>query len=456
MTAPLSALDRHFKISQSGSSVGVEIRAGITTFLTMAYILFVNPSILGAAIDVPDVNVFPQILTATAIAAAVGTLMMGLLARYPFALAPGMGLNAYFVSVVMMEKGVTWQIALGAVFISGILFLLLSLFGLREMIVNAIPLDIKIATAAGIGLFLAFIGCENAGFVVDQPFTLVTLGDLHSAGALLAVFGLLITGLLLALKMRGAILIGIVLTAALSIFSGAPVFGEAGNMHAFQGFNEGFIRAPAWPTDLFMKMDVMGALGLGALGVVFTFFFVDLLDTAGTLIGLSQKAGYLDKQGRIPRAQQAFASDAVATSLGAMMGTSTTTSYIESASGIEEGGRTGFTAIVVAALFLLSIFLWPLAGAIPAVSTAPALIIIGAMMISGIGKIDWEDYHVSIPAFLTIIGMPFTYSIANGISFGIISYTVLNLFSGRIRQVHWLMIVLAILLTARYIWLGAS
>ncbi|QDG53035.1 NCS2 family permease [Persicimonas caeni] len=445
-------LDRFFGLSEANTSPGAEMRAGLTTFLTMAYILFVNPSILAQAIQIEDANVTAQLLTATALAACFGTLVMGLVARFPFALAPGMGLNAYFAFTVVLGMGIPWQTALGAVFISGLVFVLLSFGGVRQAIVNAIPGDLQIATSAGIGLFLAIIGASNAGIVADHPVTLVTLGDVASPGVALALGGFLITAVLMALRVRGAILAGIVLTSVAAVVLGAPVFdGEA-----FGGLSEGVIRAPAWPVDLFAKLDLTAALSLGLLDVVFIFFFVDLFDTAGTLVGLGHKAGYMDEEGRLPGASRAFFSDAIATCFGAILGTSTTTSYVESAAGVEEGGRTGLTAVAVALLFGLSIFLWPLASAVPLVATAPALIIVGALMMSHIGEVDWSDVRVSVPAFVTIIGMPLTYSIANGISFGIISWVVIHLLSGKGRDVHPILYVLAVLLVVRYAWLGGA
>lgn len=447
-----SPLDRLFGLRKADTSVSKEVRAGVTTFLTMAYILFVNPNILSQAISIDGADVGAQLLTATALAACVGSLMMGLVARFPFALAPGMGLNAYFAFTVVLGMGISWQTALGAVFISGVLFLVLSVAGVREAIINAIPPSLQLATSAGIGLFLAIIGASNAGLVVDSPATLVTLGDLSSPGPLLAIGGFLLTAALLALRVRGAILVGIVATALLAALTGAPVYeGEA-----FGGLADGVVRAPAWPTDLFMQLDFSGALALGLLDVVFIFFFVDLFDTAGTLMGLAHKADLVDEDFRLPGASRAFFADAVATCFGALVGTSTTTSYVESASGIEEGGRTGLTAVVVALLFLASIFFWPLAAAVPVVATAPALIIVGAMMMTSVGEVDWSDARVSVPAFVTIIGMPLTYSIANGISFGIISYVIIHLLSGEWKKPHSILYVLAVLLIARYAWIGAA
>lgn len=444
----LQALDRYFQVTQSGSTLGREARAGVTTFLTMAYILFVNPSILGKAIQLGEgANTFGQLLCATAIAAAIGTVGMGLFARYPFATAPGMGLNAYFTFTVVLSQGVPWKTALGCVFLSGLVAVAIAVFGLRESTIRAFPVSIKRATASGIGLFLAIIGCVNAGIVVSNPATIVSLGSLSSAGPLLAFGGLLITAILLAMKIRGAILIGILVTTALAILTKAPVYlGQP-----FGGFTNGVIAAPAWPVDLAFALDLKGALSLGLLTTILSMFFVDFFDTAGTLVGLAEKAGFTDSQGNLPRGSKAFIADGMATTLGAVAGTSSTTTYIESMSGIEDGGRTGLTALTVAALFLLSVCFWPLASAIPAAATAPALIVVGAMMMSSVANIDWNDYRQAIPAFLTMVGMPLTYSISNGIAFGIISFTIINAVSGRLKDVHWLMYPISALLIAHYV-----
>ncbi len=441
-------LARFFDLEGQNTDLRTEARAGLTTFLTMGYILFVNPLILSKAIPVAT----PQLLSATALAAAIGCLAMGVLARFPFALAPGMGLNAYFAYTVVGQQGVPWQTALGAVFLSGLLFLVLSVTGVRTAVIEAIPRPLRQATSAGIGLFLAFIGLQNAGVVVDHPATLLTLGDLTAAGPLLFAVGLVLTAALLALKIRVAILAGIVVTAGLAIVSGASVYAG----QPFAGFSEGLVRAPVWPTDLFGALDLGGAAGLGLLGVVFIFFFVDLFDTAGTLVGLSEKAGLTDAEGRLPGASRAFTADAIATTAGAVLGTSTTTSYIESAAGIEAGGRTGLTAVFVAGLFVLSLFLWPLAGAIPAAATAPALVVVGSLMIGAVRGVDWDDPRVAAPAFLTVIGMPLTFSIANGISLGLISWTLMWAMSGRAREVHWVMYLLTAALLARYAWLASG
>ena len=447
-------VERLFGLRAAGVTIGGELNAALTTFLTMAYILVVNPAILSEAIQLPGgASAFPQLLTATALAAAFGTLLMGLLARYPFAVAPGMGLNAYFTYTVVLGQGVPWQTALGAVFISGVGFLFLSVAGVRTAVVRAIPRELRIATGAGIGLFLAIIGARNAGLVVDHPATLLTLGDVTSPGVLLAVLGLVVTVVLLALRVRAALVVGIAAVTGLAILLGAPVYAGG---QVFSGFADGVVRAPAWPVDVAFALDLGAAVELGLVGIVFTFLFVDLFDTAGTLIGLADKAGVLDDEGSMPRASAAFASDALATAFGALAGTSTTTSYIESASGIEAGGRTGLVSVFVAAFFAASLFLWPLLAAIPAVATAPALIVVGAMMMHGVGRIDWSDHRVSVPAFVTMVGMPLTFSIANGIAFGIIGWTVIHAASGRARRVHWIVYTLTALLILRYGWLASA
>ncbi len=445
--------DRWFGITEQGSTPGREVRAGFTTFLTMSYILLINPAILGAAIHVP--NAQPQLLFATAMASAIGSITMGVVARYPFATAPGMGLNAYFAFTVVLKQGIDWRIALGAVFVEGIIFFMLSIGGIRQAILNGIPANLKLATTAGIGMFLALIGMKSCGLVGPDKATYITLGDLHSDAVLVAMFGLLVTAVLMARRVTGAILVGILATTALSILTHAHVYGPPDALGPFTGLPGGSpVQMPLLPRDIFMAMDVRGALGMGALAIVFTFLFVEIFDTAGTLIGLAIKAGYIDENGNLPRANQAFLSDAVATTCGAILGTSTTTAYIESAAGIEEGGRTGLTAVVVGLLFAASVFIWPLAAAIPAAATAPALILVGAMMTFSLSLVQWTDYSETVPVFLTMIAMPFTYSIANGVSFGIISYVAIKLLSGRARQVHPVSYLLAAVLIARYIWLA--
>jgi AGZA family xanthine/uracil permease-like MFS transporter len=454
---PKNAMDRYFGITASGSTVPIELRAGLTTFLTMSYIIFVNPQVLGAAIDVGPTT-FVQLLSVTCIAAMVGTLLMGLVARYPFAQAPGMGLNAFFAFTVVLGMGVEWQTALGAVFISGILFVVLSVIGARRAIVQAIPMGLKLAITAGIGTFLALLGLRSAGIVVANEATLVGLGDLGAPTAWIAIIGLIVTAVLLQLKVKGAILWGILASSLLAIVTRVEVYagGPDGALQAFPGFTDGIVGAPVWPGDLVGQMDLVGALGLGLLSVVFTFFFVDFFDATGTLTGLSQRAGYLDEKGDMPRAKTVFSMDGLAAMFGALMGTSTTTAYVESASGIEEGGRTGLTATVTGLLFGLALFIWPLAGAIPGAATAPALILIGALMMDGIRHIDWDQVSEGVPAFLTIIVMPLTFSIANGVSMGIISYCAIKVLTGRGKDVHWALYIVAALLLARYIWLDAG
>jgi AGZA family xanthine/uracil permease-like MFS transporter len=446
-------IDRFFGITAAGSTFPRELRAGVTTFLTMSYVLFVNPQVLGNAIVVP--NAFAKLLIVTALAAAIGSLLMGLVARYPFAQAPGMGLNAYFAYTVVLGQKVPWQTALGAVFVSGALFVVLSLLGVRQAVVRAIPSHLKFAVTAGIGLFLAFLGLKDAGIIVADPATFVTLGTLRSAPALIAIFGLVVTAVLLVRRVPGAILYGILAATLLGIVTRAPLYpGPHGALVAFGGFPSGIVAPPIWPAGLVGALDVRAALGLGIVAVVFTFFFVDFFDATGTLVGLANKAGVLDANGDLPRGRRTFASDGLAAMCGALLGTSTTTAYIESASGIEEGGRTGLTATAVAVLFLLATFLWPLAGVIPAAATAPALIVVGALMLDGLRSVAWDDYAVSIPVFLTIVAMPLTFSIANGVSFGVISYAAIKLLSGRGKEVDPLLYAVAALLVIRYAWLS--
>ena len=450
-TGGTSGLDRYFMVTERGSTIGTEVRAGITTFLAMAYIIFVNPLILSNAITVD--NAIPQLVTVTALAAAFGTLVMALWAKLPFALAPGMGLNAYFTFTVVLTLGIPWETALGAVFISGILFMIIALTGAREWILNAIPLPLKYAITAGIGAFLAIIGFVGAGLLRDSPATFVTSGDFTTWTPWLALGGIVLTGALLAMRIKGAILIGIIAVTVVAIVSGVEVYAGAEGMVGFQGFDAGIVGF-TWPSDLIGAMDIGAALALGAVAVVFTFLFVDFFDTAGTLIGLTDKAGMLDEKGHIQAPRAAFATDGVATSVGAALGTSSTTSYIESAAGIEDGGKTGLTALTVAGLFLVAMFFSPLAQAIPTVATSAALIIIGAMMMSGAAKVDWSDYRIAIPAFLAIVGMPFTYSITFGISIAIVTYTLLNAISGKIKEIHpmmWILTVIVIALQAGWI-----
>ena len=438
-------IDRYFGIAKAGSTIPRELRAGLTTFLTMSYVLFVNPQVLGNAIVIP--NGFAKLLVVTALAAAIGSLLMALVARYPFAQAPGMGLNAYFAYTVVLGQKIPWQTALGAVFISGLLFVVLSVIGVRQAVVRAIPNPLKFAVTAGIGMFLAFLGLRNAGAIVANPATFVTLGSMTSLAVVPA------KGERVCVK--GAIVYGIIGSTVLGIVTRAPLYpGAHGALAPFAGFPDGVVALPVWPSGLVGALDIRGALALGAAAVVFTFFFVDFFDATGTLVGLASRAGYLDAKGDMPRARRTFASDGLAAMFGAALGTSTTTAYIESAAGIEEGGRTGLTALAVGALFLLATLLWPLASLVPPAATAPALIVVGALMLQGLRNVDWDDYAVSIPVFLTMVAMPLTFSIANGVSFGVISYAAIKLFSGRGKEVDPLLYLVAALLIARYIWLS--
>lgn len=434
-------LEKFFKLKENGTTVQTELAAGLTTFMTMAYIIVVNPGIVSET-GMP----FDGVMIATIISAAFATLLMGLLANYPFALAPAMGLNAYFAYTIVLGKGYSWQVALGAVFISGVVFLILTVIKLREMIIDAVPQSLRYAISAGIGLFIAFIGLKNAGIVVSNPATFVALGKLTEGATLLAIIGLLITGILLALKVRGGILLGIIITA---LIGGLPYFG-------ITSAPQGIVDLPNWNAlgRIFLKMDLRGALSLGFLEIIFAFLFVDLFDTVGTLIGVSEKAGFM-KNGKLERGTEAMFSDAVGTIVGAGLGTPTVTTYVESAAGVAYGGRTGLTAVTVAVLFLLSLFLTPLAKAIPMVATAPALIVVGVMMIGNIGKINWDDFSEALPAFIAMIVMPLTYSVANGIAMAFILYPLVKLASGKGRQVHTIGYILCVLFIAKFIYLGS-
>jgi len=439
MTNPVSrALERLFKLSENKTTIRTELAAGLTTFLTMAYIIFVNPQILSEA-GVP----FSGALFATCLSAAVGSLVMGLLANYPFALAPGMGLNAYFSYTVVKTMGYDWRVALGAVFISGVAFLIMTLARVRAMIVDAIPMTMKTSVAAGIGLFIAFIGLKNAGVIAASPATFVTLGHVTSKPALLALGGLIVTAALMARGYRTAIIIGIFLITAASILLGLSKLPA------------GAIQTPQ-VSETFMKLDVAGALRLGALDVIFIFLFVDMFDTIGSLMGLGKQAGYLTRDGKMPRVNRALLADAIATIAGSIFGTSTVVTYIESATGVSEGGRTGLTAVTVAALFVLAMFFAPIAGVIPLFATAPALIIVGALMIGAMTSIKWDDMTEAAPAFLTMLAMPLTFSIANGLALGFIFYPLLKVLTGRWREASPLLYVLAGLFVLRYFYLGAE
>jgi adenine/guanine/hypoxanthine permease len=427
--------ERFFKLKEHGTDVRTELLAGLTTFLTMAYIIFVNPSILADA-GMPKDAVF----VATCVAAAVGTLVMGLYANYPIALAPGMGLNAYFAYGVVGGMGYSWEAALGAVFISGCLFVLVSLFRIREIIINGIPRSIRAAITAGIGLFLGIIALKNAGIVVAHPATFVTLGDLHKLPALFAIVGFFVIIALDQLKIKGALLIGIVAVTVLS-------FLFAGNQFT------GIVSAPPSIDPTLFKLDISAALSLGILNVVLVFFLVELFDATGTLMGVANRAGLL-KSGKMDRMNKALLADSSAIVAGSMLGTSSTTAYIESAAGVQAGGRTGLTAVAVAVLFLACLFFAPLAGAVPAYATAPALLYVSCLMLRELVDLSWDDATESIPAVITALMMPFTYSIANGIAFGFISYAVLKLLTGRAKEIQPIVWVIAALFVLMYAFLG--
>ncbi|WP_312964833.1 NCS2 family permease [Stutzerimonas kunmingensis] len=427
-------LEKLFQLKAHNTTLRTEVLAGITTFLTMAYILFVNPSIL-AETGMDHGAVF----VATCLAAAIGSAIMGLVANYPIALAPGMGLNAFFTYTVVLTMGYTWQTALGAVFLSGVIFFGLSIFKIREWIIHSIPLALRAGIAAGIGLFLAIIALKNAGIVVDNPATLVGLGDLSAGGSLLACLGFFLIAALAYRQVTGAVMIGILVVTGLSILLGLSQLN-------------GVVSMPPSLAPTLMQLDIMGALDIGLISVIFAFLFVDLFDTSGTLIGVAQKADLLDKDGKMPRLGRALLADSTATMAGAVLGTSTTTSYIESAAGTAAGGRTGLTACVVALLFLLSLFFAPLAGAVPAYATAPALLFVAVLMMSSLAGIDWDDLTVAAPVVVAALAMPLTFSIANGIAFGFIAWTAVKLLAGRWRELSPAMWVLSALFVVKLGW----
>ena len=435
-------LGKLFGFDAEKHKVRTEIVAGITTFLTMAYILAVNPSIFGN-LDMPKGAVF----TATALAALIGTLVMAVYAKKPFALAPGMGLNAFFVFTVCLTMGKTWQFALTAVFLEGIIFIILTLTKVRSWILNAIPLSLKHAIGAGIGLFIAFIGLQNAGIIVNNDSTLVGLGQITKGTALLGVIGIVITGALVILKVKGSILIGILVTSLIGLFIKDPATGSA--LTKFSGV----ISAPDSVAPIFCQFEWHNIFTWDMLAIVFTFLFIDMFDTMGTIIGVSQKAGMVDEKGNVDGIDKMFMADSIATVCGACLGTSTTTTYVESASGVGEGGRTGLTAFTVAALFALALLFSPVFLAIPGAATAPALVIVGVMMMAPVAKIDWEDYSESIPAFITVLMMPVAYSISDGILLGVISYVLLNACAGKFKKISPTMWVLAALFICKYIFI---
>ena len=435
-------MDTFFGLSARNTSVRTEVVAGFTTFLTMAYIILVNPAILSQT-GMP----IAAVAAATCASAALASILMGLFANYPLALAPGMGLNAYFTFSVVKGMGVPWPVALGCVFISGCCFLLLTVVGVRQLIVNAIPRPLFAAVAGGIGLFIAFIGLKDAGLIVADPATTVALGNLHAPGPLLALFGLIVIAALNAWRVKGAVLIGILLTTALAwVFHQVSYTPQPYSLSAL--------------TQTVGKLDIKGALslgkgGLGILEVIFVFLFVDLFDNVGTLVAVSKKAGLVDADGKIPRLNRILTADSLATIAGSFLGTSTVTSYIESAAGVEAGGRTGLTAITTGVLFLIALFVAPYAQVIPAAATAPALIIVGSMMMKPLTEIEWDDPVVAIPAFLTLIGIPLTFSIANGLAFGITAYALLKMLRGQATWRDGLLFGLAGLFVLRFIYLNA-
>ncbi|RZT10395.1 putative MFS transporter, AGZA family, xanthine/uracil permease [Duganella sp. CF402] len=427
----MSLLNQFFKLSEHGTTVRTEVVAGVTTFLTMAYIIFVNPAILGDA-GVPKDAVF----VATCLAAALGTIIMGLYANYPIGMAPGMGLNAYFAYAVVLGMGVPWQSALGAVFISGCLFIIVSLFKVREHIVNGIPHSLRVAITVGLGLFLALIAMKSAGLVVANPETLVRVGDMHNPHTIMAIFGFMLIVTLDRLKVPGALLIGIVSVTVLSFFFGGNTF-------------HGFMSLPPSISATLLHLDLPGAWHMGLFNVVLVFFLVELFDATGTLMGVASRAGLL-VNGRMERLNKALLADSCAIVAGSVLGTSSTTAYLESAAGVQAGGRTGLTAVVVAGLFLAALFFAPIAGVVPAYATAPALLFVACLMLRDFIDIDWSDTTESVPAAITALVIPFTYSIAHGIAFGFITYAGLKLLTGQARQVKPVVWVIAIVFLIKY------
>jgi len=428
-------LDRHFKLRDNHTDVRTELVAGLTTFLTMVYIIFVNPSILGDA-GMPKDSVF----VATCLVAALGTALMGLYANYPIAMAPGMGLNAYFAYAVVGGMGIGWQAALGAVFISGCLFVVVTLVGLRGMIVDGIPRSMRVGITVGLGMFLALIALKNAGIVVANENTLVKAGDLHQPAAMMAAAGFVVIVALDRLRVRGAILIGIVLVTVLSFFFGGNTY-------------RGVFSVPPSIEPTLFHLDIKGAWAAGILNVVLVFFLVELFDATGTLMGVARRAGLL-VEGKMHRMNRALLADSGAILAGSVLGTSSTTAYLESASGVQAGGRTGLTALTVAALFLACLFIAPLAGAVPTYATAPALLFVACLMLADLSEVEWGDTTESIPAAVTALGMPFTYSIAEGIAFGFITYAALKLLTGRARTVKPVVWVIAALFLFKIVYVG--
>ncbi|MBP1759609.1 MAG: permease [Firmicutes bacterium] len=433
-------LEKFFHLNELGTNVRTEVLAGITTFVTMAYILFVNPNILKDA-GMPVAATF----AATAIAAAMGTLIMGVYANYPIALAPGMGLNAFFTYAVVLGMGLSWQTALGAVFISGFVFFLMTVTKVREWIIEGVPPVLRLSIGVGIGLFIAFIGLKNGGLIVADPATFVKLGDMKSPGVLVTIFGLIVTGWMMAKNIKGGLLIGIIVTTVFSMIMGVSPY-PTGISSFISTSNPLAAIAP-----VAFQLDIMGAISYGFISILFAFTFVDLFDNIGTLLGVSRKAGLLDKNGNLPRAGKALMADSVGTMFGAAMGTPTVTSYIESASGVAEGGKSGLTAVTVAILFAISLIFAPLVGLIPGQATAPVLILVGVLMMSEVTQIKFDDFTEALPAFMTIVMMPLTFSIAQGLAFGFMSYTIIKLITGRHKENNAVTYVLTVLFIVHFI-----
>lgn len=433
-------LERRFRLSENQTDVRTELLAGITTFVTLAYILFVNPSILKDA-GMPTEATF----AATCIGSAFATLVMGLYANYPIAVAPGMGLNAFFTYTVVIGMKLPWQTALGAVFISGVVFFILTVTKIREWIVDGVPQVLRLAIGVGIGLFIAFIGLRNAGVIVKNDATLLALGDMKNTGVLVAIAGLIITSFFIARQVKGALLIGILATTIISILAGvSPAPSGIGSFVEF-GNPLDKLRLTAF------HLDIRGALNVGLIPILFSFTFVDLFDNIGTLVGVARKAGLLNERGQLPRIGKALFADSLGTMFGALMGTSTVTSYIESAAGVSEGGRTGLTAVIVGILFIVAIVFAPMVGLIPGQATAPALIIVGAFMMVDLVHIKFDDFTEALPAFLTIIMMPLTYSVAQGLAFGFVSYTIIKLVAGRHQENNTVTYTVTVLFVLHFI-----
>ncbi|MGA2848574.1 MAG: NCS2 family permease [Terracidiphilus sp.] len=457
----LKRLETYFEFTRLGTNWRTEILAGVTTFLTMAYIVLVNPSILKDA-GMP----LAAVTAATCLSAAIGSILMGIVARYPIALAPGMGLNAYFTYTVCLKMHIPWQTALGAVFLSGCIFLALTAGGIRQMILHAIPHELYAAVASGIGLFIAFIGFRNAGLVIADPATLVGLGNIRNPTTGLALIGLILMVGLEVKKVRGSILIGVLTTTALAWGLAFTIVHAAPSTDFFSPTSVAWAQTMVhWtpPSGGFaslgataFKLDIRGAFNKGLLEIVFVFFFVDLFDNLGTLVAVTKRAGLISADHSIPRLNRILFADATATVLGSLTGTSTVTSYVESTAGVAAGGRSGITAIVTGLLFLGAIGAAPFVGIVPSAATAPALMLVGSLMLATITEIRWTDPLVAVPAFLTLVLIPLTYSIANGLGFGIISWAVLHLVTGKFTRKDWLLYILAALFLARFIYLGAS